>query len=136
MTETEAIVVEFVAVPEYVAIARRVAEVVTVRAGMDAARCEELQIAVSEVCNRLVSAAQTAAGERAALRLRFWIEAERVVAEIGSSGEPMRRALAALLADDFALFLMRRLVDRTASVENGGELALRLEKSCREQPLP
>lgn len=127
MRATDSIQVEFTAVPEYVAVARRVAEVVGARAGLKPAALEELQIAVSEVCNRLVNAAEDA-NEPSAMLLRFWPEADRVVVEIGGSSEEMRATLAHLLKDEFASFLMRRLVDRVGPALKVSGMVLRLEK--------
>ncbi|MBI3944685.1 MAG: ATP-binding protein [Armatimonadetes bacterium] len=119
---------EFAALPEYVAVARRVAEVVGARGGLGATALEDLQIAISEVCNRLVTAAHASPGATAALRLRFWLEADRVVVEIGGSGEVVTHALADLPGDPFAAFLLKRLVDGVAPVAPGAGPALRIEK--------
>jgi anti-sigma regulatory factor (Ser/Thr protein kinase) len=128
MTSKEPIYLEFAAAPVYVAVARRVAEVVGARAGLAPSSLEELQIAVSEVCNRLVTAAHEEGATHPAICVRFWIEPDRVVAEIGSGAELLRSALAELLDDEFASFLLKRLLDHMERGEATWGLALRLEK--------
>lgn len=136
MTQAESIVVEFTAAPEYVAVARRVAEVVGARAGLAENQLEELQIAVSEICNRLVTAAQGAGEARPAVCLRFWIEPDRVVALIEGTEECLRHAVESLLDEGFVWFLMRRLIDRVMRAEGTYGPALRLEKYLTLPALP
>jgi anti-sigma regulatory factor (Ser/Thr protein kinase) len=135
MAQAESIAVEFTAAPEYVAVARRVVEVVGARAGLAPLQLEDLQIAVSEVCNRLVTAAHAAHAEGQAVTVRFWLEGDSVVAEMGGRGEPTAAALAHLLDDEFPTFLLRRLVDDVTLTQTPHGPVLRLLKK-RQGPLP
>lgn len=128
MGSAETVFVEFTAAPEYVAVARRVAEVIGARAGLAPVRLEELQIAVSEVCNRLVNAAQAEPGKAHAVRLRFRIDAGAVIAEVGASGAALEQTLRYLLDEEFPLYLMRRLVDQVERIEGTDGPELRLVK--------
>ena len=133
MPQTDPIVVEFTAAPEYVAVIRRVAEAVGARAGLPEPQREDLQIAVSEVCNRLVVALPAGGEEHPVLRVRFWWETERIVVEIGGSGPRVSGALRHLAQEQFVSFVMRRLVDRWAFTHQGGRMFLRLEKARTER---
>jgi anti-sigma regulatory factor (Ser/Thr protein kinase) len=135
MGSAETVFVEFTAAPEYVAVARRVAEVIGARAGLAPVRLEELQIAVSEVCNRLVNAAHSDPGRGHSVRLRFRMDASAVIAEVGASGAALEQTLRLLLDEEFPLYLMRRLVDHVERVEgaDGPELRLVKGRQAREE---
>ena len=128
MGSAETVFVEFTAAPEYVAVARRVAEVIGARAGLSPVRLEELQIAVSEVCNRLVNAAQADSGRAHSVSLRFRIDAGAVVAEVGARSTALEQTLRLLLDEEFPLYLMRRLVDRVERFQSQEGPGLRLIK--------
>lgn len=132
MAPAESIMVEFSAAPEYVAVARRVVEVVAARARLAPVQLEDLQVAVSEVCNRLVTAAEALHARGQAVCLRFWVQDESIVVEVSARGEPTQRALARLLDDEFPAFLLRRLVDSVTGTETPLGPLLRLVKKRQE----
>ena len=104
------------------------AEVIGARAGLSPVRLEELQIAVSEVCNRLVNAAQADPGRAHWSACASESMPVAVVAEVGARSTALEQTLRLLLDEEFPLYLMRRLVDRVERFQSQEGPGLRLIK--------
>jgi len=107
--------------PEYVRIARLAVSGIASRMGIDIETIEDIKVAISEVCNKLVENKGTSANDYV---ISFYVCPDRLVIAF-SSDDPELGSVIKINMDDFGISLIEAFMDKTETCpDNKGILIM------------